>query len=162
MARKEATITIDTAGRDQGKTFKVKEMSALQAEKWATRALLALLKSGIEIPDDIAAAGLAGVAAMGIRAFGGLDYRDAEPLLEEMMTCCSYLPNINQPLTALTGPSMLGQIEEVSTLLRLREGVLSLHLNFSLSDYRSKLMTARPVMGASIRNTETSLAPSGQ
>ena len=45
MARKVEYITIDQEGRDQGKTFKITEMPALKAEKWATRAFLALAAS---------------------------------------------------------------------------------------------------------------------
>ena len=87
MARKTADITIATAGRDVGKCFRLVEMPASKAEKWAAKAFLALARSGVEIPDNIAQAGLAGVASIGIKAFGGLAFADAEPLLDEMFTC---------------------------------------------------------------------------
>ena len=64
MARKTATVLIEDAGRDQGKTFLIREMSAHRAERWATRALMALAKAGVQVPDDLAGAGLAGIAAM--------------------------------------------------------------------------------------------------
>src|SRR3954449_6524728 len=142
MARKELTLTIDTPGRDVNKTFFIREMSATKAERWATRALLALLKSGIEIPDDIAQAGLAGVAAMGLRAFGGIDFADAEPLLAEMLSCVQVIPDASRPMVKRA--LIEDDIEEVSTLLRLREEVLSLHTGFSLRDFRSKLTAANP------------------
>jgi hypothetical protein len=153
MARKELTLTIDTAGRDVNKTFYIREMSATKAERWATRALLALLKSGIEIPEDIAQAGLAGVAAMGLRAFGGIDFADAEPLLAEMLACVQIIPDPSRPM--VRRGVIEDDIEEVGTLLRLREEVLSLHLGFSIKDFRSRLTAANQTTGSS-PNTGTS------
>lgn len=140
MARKELMLTIDTPGRDVNKTFYIREMSATKAERWATRALLALLKSGVEVPEDIASAGLAGVAAMGLRAFGGIDFADAEPLLAEMMSCAQIVPDISRP--QVKRALIEDDIEEVTTLLRLREEVLSLHTGFSLRDFRLRLTAA--------------------
>ena len=62
MARNTKSLTISAEGRDKGKTFLLTEMSAVRAEKWAARAVLALLKSGVELPEDAAQAGLAGIA----------------------------------------------------------------------------------------------------
>jgi hypothetical protein len=153
--RKELTLTIDTPGRDVNKTFYIREMSAIKAERWATRALLALLKSGIDIPEDIASAGIAGVAAMGIRAFGGINFADAEPLLAEMLACVLIVPDISRP--QVRRALIEDDIEEVATLLRLREEVLSLHLGFSIGAYRSKLTAASQTVGIT-PNTETSAA----
>ena len=159
--RKETTVTIAAEGRDTGKVFKLVEMPAMQAEKWATRALLALMRSGVEVPDNIASAGLAGVATMGVRAFGGLAFADAEPLLDEMLTCCAFQPDPNAPFNLIRGPMMISQIEEVSTILRLREEVLSLHLGFSIPAYRLKLMSRNKQADAPSLNTATSPTPSG-
>lgn len=157
--RKELTLTIDTPGRDVNKTFYVKEMSATKAERWATRALLALLKSGVEVPEDIAQAGLAGVAAMGLRAFGGIDFADAEPLLAEMLACVQIIPDASRPMVKRA--IIEDDIEEVTTLLRLREEVLSIHLGFSLRDFRSKLTAANQTTENS-PNTGTSQGQSAQ
>jgi hypothetical protein len=151
--RKELTITIDTPGRDVNKTFYIKEMSALKAERWATRALLALLKSNVDIPEDIAQAGMAGVAAVGLRAFGGIDFSHAEPLLAEMLACVQIIPDASRPMVKRA--LVEDDIEEVTTLLRLREEVLSLHTGFSLRDYRLKL-TATQSTDGNTPNTETS------
>ena len=77
-------ITIES-GRDTGKIFQITIMSAAQAEKWAMRAILAMIQSGMEIPDDVAAMGMAGVAKMGMQAIGGIKWELAEPLLDDMM-----------------------------------------------------------------------------
>lgn len=126
MARKTATITIDAAGRDAGKTFLLTELPAMQAEEWAGRLLFAAMNSGLEIPDDIAQAGLAGVAALGISALTKLPYDAVKPLLDEMLGCIQI-----QPSPKVTRDLFPDDIEEVATLIRLRREVFSLHLDFS-------------------------------
>jgi hypothetical protein len=134
MARKQHTIVIEAKGRDEGKMFVLNEMSATQAEKWAARALLAMARSGLEVPKDIATAGLAGVAALGIKALGGMAYEDAEPLLDEMFSMVSYIPDPARPAIKRgyggVGPLIEDDIEEISTRLRIRKELFFLHTNF--------------------------------
>jgi len=135
MARKTKIVQISDENRDKGKCFLIREMPATQAEKWAARAFLALAKSGVEIPDDIANAGLAGIAAMGIRALGGMTFADAEPLLDEMFnSCVAVIPDPAKP-EIFRGAGGIGaliedDIEEVATRLKLRKEVFSLHTGF--------------------------------
>jgi len=134
--RKTHTIVIDAEGRDKGKMFILNEMSATQAEKWAARALLAMAKSGMEVPDDIATAGLAGVAALGIKALGGMSFADAEPLLDEMFAMVSFIPDPSNPIIKRgysgVGPLIEDDIEEISTRIRLRKEIFFLHVNFTM------------------------------
>lgn len=129
MFRKTAIITISAEGRDKGKVFHIQEMPAMKIEKWATRALLALVKGGAEIPDDVANAGLAGLKALGIKALMGLNYYDAEPLLEEMLECISIIPDPGN--RDFMRADIENDIEEVKTLLTLRAAVFNLHADFS-------------------------------
>lgn len=160
MARKTIQVMIETPGRDQGKLFEITELSAMRAERWARRALCALGKSGAEIPDDVANAGLAGIAAMGIRAISGVDTAEMDALMDEMLTTVSLIPDPSKPFVKRPLRSE-DDIEEVTTLLRIREEVLSLHVGFSLRDYRLSLMAARQ-MENNTPNTSTSPQPSGQ
>jgi hypothetical protein len=129
MARRTADITITAEGRDRGKVFRLTEMSARQAEEWATRALIALAKSGVEIPDDIVNRGLAGVAALGFMALRGLSFSDAKPLLDEMMTCVLFVPDPKRPAVARN--LVEDDIEEVGTFFEIRKEVFQLHVDFS-------------------------------
>jgi hypothetical protein len=129
MARKTATITIDAEGRDHGKQFLLREMPASQAEKWAMRVFFGMAKSGLEIPDHIASTGLAGIAAIGLKAIGGLSFDTAEPLLDEMMACVQRIPNPAKP--DIVRPLVEDDIEEIGTRLRLRKEVFGLHVDFS-------------------------------
>ena len=130
MARKEIDITIMEEGRDRGKIFHIREMDAYQVERWATRALLALGKSGVEMPDDIGSRGVAGLAYLGFTAMMRMNYDDAQPLLDEMMTCVSIKPDPARPdVTRVLFPD---DIEEVATIFKLRMEVFTLHTGFSL------------------------------
>lgn len=130
MARKEIDIVISEEGRDRDKVFHIRELPAYQVEKWATRALLALGRSGVEIPDNIGANGVAGLAYLGFTALMKMDYADAEPLLDEMMACVSIKPDPARPdVTRVLFPD---DIEEVATIFKLRMEVFTLHTGFSL------------------------------
>jgi len=125
MARKVATVKISTPGRDVGKVFVLTELSAYEAEDWAARALFAMLGAGIDIPDHIASAGLSGVAALGIQSLTKIPYLAAKPLLDDMLKCIQI-----QPSPKVVRELIDSDIEEVSTLLQLRQEIFSLHLSF--------------------------------
>lgn len=124
MARKEITYTVEDEGRDKAKQFKLREMPASQAERWAIRTFLAMGKAGVEIPDHLAEQGMAGIAAIGLMNMTRIPFADADPLLAEMMDCVTRI----EP--AITRPLIEDDIEEVSTRLKLRRAVLDLHLGF--------------------------------
>lgn len=141
MARKTATITIDT-GRDAGKAFLLKEMPASQAERWATRAFLAIAKSGknaikdalqfdFENADWQSKASIAEVAAIGFNIFGAMDYDLAEPLLNEMFNCVSIIPDPTRP--NVVRALIEDDIEDISTRLLLRKEIFKLHVDFFTS-----------------------------
>jgi hypothetical protein len=149
MGRKTVDLKIETEGRDKGKTFRITEMSAMRAEKWAAKALLALISSGLEIPDNIAQGGMAAVATMSPAMLqGSLAFEAVEPLLDEMMTCVQIVED-----KAVRTPSE-DDIDEVATLLFLRSEVLRLHTGFSMTGRISEYLARRAQPGSS--NTGTS------
>lgn len=169
MARKHKTITITAEGRDKGKSFLIVEMSAYSAERWATRALLALSRAGAEVPEDAMQAGALGLVLVGLDALRKLPFDEAEPLLDEMMSCVHFVPDptkvdpvSGRPFTRALMPSDewdSGDIEEVATLLQLREEALSLHLGFSLADALKDMAT---ILRSSRPNSSTSPTSSEQ
>lgn len=136
MARKVQSVKIDAEGRDMGKVFVLREMSASQGEEWALRALCALAASGIDVPDDIMNAGMAGVARMGLSAFGGLPWDLAKPLLAEMFSCVQIQPDASRPDVVRT--LVEDDIEEIVTRIKLRAELLTLHMGFSWTAFQSK------------------------
>lgn len=126
--RKEKAVVVPLKGRDLNKTFLLREMPASEGEEWAMRALLALARSGVEVPDDFMSSGLAGMAIVGLKALGGLDYDVAKPLFQKMMDCVQIIPDTTRP--AVTRPLIEDDIEEISTRLWLRKEVFGLHVDF--------------------------------
>jgi hypothetical protein len=136
MGRKTVDIKIEAEGRDLGKVYAITEMPASKAEKWAMKAFLALAKSGVEFPDDAKDAGMAGMAVVGLKAFGGMDDDDAIALMDEMFECVQIRPDPAHQ--SVVRKLIEDDIEEVSTRLRLRLEVFQLHVNFSLDAALSK------------------------
>jgi hypothetical protein len=128
MARKELRIKMTNAGRDEGKTFVITEMSARKAHAWATRALFALMKGGLEIPENIAEAGFAGLASMGIEAIGKIPFETAEPLLAELLQCVQIAYDPSNP--SLVRNCIDDDFEEFATLFRLQKETIALHMDF--------------------------------
>lgn len=149
--RKTATITITDDGRDKGKVFVLRELPASQAEKWAARAFLALSRSGVDIPENIANSGLAGIAVLGLKMLGGMTFADAEPLMDEMFRCIQIMPDPSRPevIRPLIDRGSDGDdIEEISTRVRLRREVFQLHVDFSAADVRSSLTSEMSAQGS--------------
>jgi hypothetical protein len=161
MPRKTEVVVIPLDGRDKGKAFQVTEMGAVQGERWATRALLALGRSGIEVPDELRGAGMAGIAIYGVRALARVAYEDAKPLLDEMLRCVKFVPDPRHPTFArdlvITEEGEGDDVEEISTLLYLRSKVFELHTGFSLAEFLLPGDTAEQETG-NLSPTQTSLA----
>lgn len=126
--RKTETITIQREGRDKGKVFKITEMPAAQAEKWALRAFFALANTGVELPEGLEESGMAGLAAIGLQALGKVPYEAAEPLLDDLMACVQHIPDPSKP--EVVRGLIDEDIEEVATRLELKKSVWELHTGF--------------------------------
>ncbi|SRR5260221_94105 len=162
--RKTGIVKIEDEGRDKDKIFVIKEAPAAVAERWATRAMLALARSGVELPDEVQGAGWAGIAVLGFKALAKANYDEFRPLLDEMWMYVSIRPDPrNDFVRALTwgGPDGEGaDIEEIATIFKLRMEVFALHSGFSIPGVSSTstASTMPPTSGTS-RNTPT-LTPS--
>ena len=131
MARKTQTYTIDSGGRDKGKTFLITEMPATKAEDWAIRAMLALGSANVDIPEGALQLGMASLAEVGLKKLFAIDAASIKPLLSELMECVEFIPNPQKPQVKIGFPQFEGQVEEVKTLLMLKWEVLKLHMDFS-------------------------------
>lgn len=131
MARRTIEVTITDEGRDKGKVFFITEMPASQAEEWALQALSAMASSGAEIPDDVAEAGLAGLATMAVPMLLKIPYYSAKPLLDQMFACIQAIPDPGRP--EVKRRLVEDDTEEVLTRIKLRREVLDLHVGFSVT-----------------------------
>lgn len=129
--RKEKIITI-SEGRDAGKKFKIQEMGALKIERWATRALMLLAGSNIDLGVDKdklkGVEGWANIAKAGLSRLSELEFEKIEPLLQELLECCYFITdNIETKLTYTNVESI---VEDMSTLFKLRQEAFGLHFDF--------------------------------
>jgi hypothetical protein len=149
--RKTAKVVVPAwaGNRDADKTFLITEMSAAAAEKWAARAFLALTRTGgAQIPLEARELGMVGVAIVGLNMFlkGGVEFRDLEPLMDEMFTCVRMIRDPRAVDQATGGPVATeivsdDDVEEVQTRAWLRSEVLKLHTGFSIADGLSWLIS---------------------
>jgi hypothetical protein len=130
--RKTEIYVVTKNNRDKDKRFLITEMSALRAERWATRALLALTKSG----QDIGSVRTGGMAALAMAALQGLQYLqfdDADPLMMELMDCVRIIPDPKHPETSrplIQNDAEGDDIEEVETRIILKDRIFRLHTDF--------------------------------
>lgn len=151
--RKQETINI-TEG-DRVITFEITQMPALKLEKWIYRAAILIARAtGASVAGDSIKEARAAMKKIqeaakekdkekakekedeGIRwitsVIGGLDFVEAEPLLDELLGCVKLLPSgagsrITQDMTPQT---IEGNIESPLTLMMLRKEALRVNLSF--------------------------------
>jgi hypothetical protein len=137
MARKTENFTVTDEGRDKNKTFLLTEWPASEAEAWAIRALLALGAADVEVPDGVLNDGMAGLAEIGLKKLFALPYKEAGPLLDELMKCIQVMPDPRRP--QVKRALVETDIEEIRTRLALKWQVLKLHIDFSTAGGLSNL-----------------------
>ncbi len=125
---KQAEVVCELDNSDKGKVFRLTRMSAVQSEKWAWRAISALGKSGIDMPEELFAFKMEVVAAVGIHMLMRAPWGEVEPLLDEMKTCIEFKPDNAKPVFR---PLVDSDIDEPVTILWLRDEVMHLHTGFS-------------------------------
>lgn len=124
MALKTKKITIEK-GRDAGTTFLITEMPIAKADKWASRALLALASGMDGIPS--ASEGMLGMARVALAAFKQIPEDKALPLLDELLDCVEIMMD-----SGTTRPINLaiGDVSDITTLWKLRKEAFALHIDF--------------------------------
>ena len=126
MALKTKQITIEH-GRDKGRVFLITEMSAAHADHWAMRALIALANGGVDLGGLSPQQGMMGMAGVALDALGRLKADDAIPLLNELLDCVQIIPEGGQPRPLNMD---FNDVEDFTTLWRLRKEVFALHTDF--------------------------------
>ncbi len=125
------TIAVDDAGKER--KFIVKRMNALQAEAWIYRATLAVGKN----IEDLSAAFSTGASGL-LQALLRVDYRDAKPLLDDLLACCSICEG--ESVKSLLGNESL--VQSPLTLMRLRVEAAKLNFDFFSNGGKSNFLDA--------------------
>lgn len=130
MARKTKEVFIDS-GRDKGNIYVITEKSALESEKFFVKLLLSVGKNtnlGEVIANQGSLTALANKEAI-LELLLSLDFDVAQELMNEMLTCVEF-KYVIKGITD-TRPLVKEDIQDLSTLMKLREEVISLHVNFT-------------------------------
>lgn len=126
MALKTKQITIEH-GRDKGRVFLITEMSAAHADNWAMRALIALANGGVDLGSLRPQQGMMGMVKATLDALGQVKPEDAIPLLNELLGCVQIIPEGGKPRQLNMD---FNDVEDFTTLWRLRKEVFALHTDF--------------------------------
>ena len=137
MALNKKTVTI-SKGRDKGRKFEVTEMPLLDADKWARRFSLALMRSGMRMSNSdlmnvSSIGGILEIAKFGFTAFGHIEEDLAIELTDELIEkCVMTIPSGGEPRPVVYD----SDISSVTTLMQLRWEAFSIHNDFlELGDF---------------------------
>lgn len=126
MTLKTKQITIEN-GRDKGRVFLITEMAAAHADNWAMRALIALANGGVDLGSLRPQQGMMGMVKATLDALGKVKPEDAIPLLNELLGCVQIIPEGGKPRPLNMD---FNDVEDFTTLWRLRKEVFALHTDF--------------------------------
>lgn len=129
--RREVTVTLDDRGNEL--TFKIREMSALQLERWIMRACLVLSRGGLKLPEAMDMHAALALLRRGdyktlLQVLSGIEIEDAQPLLDSMLSGCARM--VGKAEMALTPALIDDVIADVRTLFALRMEILKLNFGF--------------------------------
>jgi hypothetical protein len=123
--RKEIDYTVKDEGRDFGKTFRIKEMSAMQGAKFALKAFSRMVRAGIDVPRDAEQKGLVALAQSGYACLVAMPFELSEELLDELMNCAQFVSS-----ESVVRKIVEQDIEEIQTILTLQKTIYELHVSF--------------------------------
>src|ERR1700761_9222144 len=117
MGLKTKIVVIDDENsRDHGRKYKLTEMPALKAERWARHAIMTMSRENLDIRAEIAALGMYGFILGGMQALAAGDVEAVDKLMDEM------LPQIQIVEEAITRPIQAeGDFWEIRTIKQLRQ-----------------------------------------
>lgn len=130
--------------RDAGKIFRITEKPALVSEKWAWRLFLAFKGTTAQVPPEVQALGMVGIAWRGLNSFlaATVEWDKVEPLLDELLADGIEIVRDPSKPSVFTDMHPLEDIEEVATLPWLRSEVIRVHTGFSLAENLWTLVSA--------------------
>lgn len=120
MGRKSDTVTIDSPGRDLGKTFIVNEMPATLGKPWLMKVTLLLGVQGVDIK---------GLGKSGGKAALAMVMDDSS--LSGWRDCVQYKHAPEQMPQKIFWDVPACQIEEIETVTFLQVAVLEMHMGFT-------------------------------
>lgn len=162
-SRRIEIFTVTTPGRDEGKAFRIEEMSAWDGERWAVRAFHEVSRAGGDLEEYSPGAGWERLALAGFQAFNQLDLAVAQPLWDQLLTCVTRVEDPGRP--EVFRPLVESDIDEIATIVQLKFRAFQIHANFSQAGGSQKSTppastTTRAQSSASTQTSPPSSGPS--
>lgn len=148
---KTLDYTHNKAGSDHGKRFVLTRMDAFSADKWARHILQAAIRGGARIGADLADAGVAGLASLGIEIFGFMEETELDRALDRLMQCVALRPDPAHPDT--TRAVIATDFEEPDTLGLVRAEAFRLHVGFLLAAAHQLFPVVAALLGEAAQET---------
>lgn len=136
------TITISLQDGESSKDFEIKQMGAYSMERWARRAGILIVGTGILKDFDIdnikSSADVVPIVAKiivnsnGFAALANVDREEFDRLHDELLQCCYIVKGKTK--MQLTPIAIEGNIEDYRTIFKLVWEALKLNLNFSIPE----------------------------
>lgn len=122
---KNKTIKINK-GRDSGKTFIVKEMPIIQADRLAMKIIHAVAGAGFDVNAINPSLGALALTQITLDVIGRIPEHQFIEISGELLSCVSIVPQGGdaRPLDIDT------DIKDVMTLMRLRKEAIAIHVDF--------------------------------
>lgn len=150
---RKTKIFTATDRRDEGKKYLITEKDCYEAEMWALRAFCSMASADIQVPDDLRSMGAVGAIRMLMGMLEKLPFHEAKVLLDDMFLCVSFIPDPSKKDSetgeVFTRALVPSDIEEITTRLKLRKAIFSLHADFIYAAIESTLAppVAAPMSG---------------
>lgn len=123
------TKDVAGVGRDSARVYRITEMPAFRAEKWAIRALWLIAGTGSDLPESLDNVPFAEFVRRGFTALFKVNFKDAEPLLDELLSCAEIVTKAGTRKLILND-----DFEDPRTILLLRKEIFALHTDFFTDD----------------------------
>ena len=123
--RKVIIYTVSDEGRDTGKKFKITEMPAFQAHKFALKAFSKAVRAGMNTPKGAESSGMMALAKAGYSILVAMPFELSEELFDELFACVQVVTSAN-----IVRSVDSSDIEEIQTILKLNKAVYELHVDF--------------------------------
>lgn len=132
--RKSEIITLTDNG--EARRFRITQMPATKAERWINRVMFLLTEASkkVKLPkrknDEFK-------VEDAMQLLSVVDYDKVEPLYNELIECCSYLPHGNEVGIQCSQDTIDAQIEDPLNLYRLRMASARLNFDFFMNALQS-------------------------
>lgn len=138
MSDLKTTLFTLTSERDNGKTFKITEMSAIDADEWAHQLIEQAANSGVNLKDvDVlnldtkSMLGMIEIGAAVATILGRVPYQVSRQMKFDLLNkCVQIVPTSGEPRTCLWDQ----EINDFQNFTLLAAEVLKLHLGFLKPD----------------------------